>query len=169
MNYSPTTPARRAALLLALAFTLAVGPASAEVVHVNATGGLTLAGVPLALHGYDAVAYFTEGHAVRGNAEFTATHDGAAYRFASAAHKASFAKSPDRYAPQYGGFCAFGVSVGAKFDGDPELFRVVDGKLYLNLNPQIQEKWNGDVDSNIEKADEAWPKIRERAASALNG
>ena len=121
-------------LVAALALTLA-GSLPLGAVHVNASTGMTLAGAPLAIHGYDAVAYFDDGAARIGKAAHTATHGNTAYRFVSEANKKKFESNPARYAPQYGGYCAFGVAVGAKFDGDPTLFRIVDDKLYLNLNP----------------------------------
>lgn len=127
---------------------------------VNTTNGMTLAKAPLAAHGFDSVAYFTESRAVLGSAAHSATHNGAAYRFSSAANKLAFEKNPTAYAPQFGGFCAFGVSVGAKFDGDPRLFKVVGGKLYFNLNSDIQKSWLKDVPGNIRKADVNWTKIR---------
>lgn len=135
--------------------------------HINTSTGMTLAGAPLAIHGYDPVVYFTQGRAQIGKAAYTVKYDGAAYRFASEANKKMFEAQPGRYAPQYGGYCAFGVSVGAKFDGDPTLFRVVDGKLYFNLNPEIQAKWIKDIPGNIAKADHNWTKIRDRAPSEL--
>jgi YHS domain-containing protein len=127
---------------------------------VNTTIGMTAAKAPLAAHGYDPVAFFTQNRAVLGNAAHSAVHNGAAYRFSSEANQRKFERNPEAYAPQYGGFCAFGVSVGAKFDGDPRLFRVVDGKLYFNLNPDIQQSWLKDVPGNIQKADGHWTKIR---------
>lgn len=155
--------------LFATALVLVLGPFSIARAgnHVNTSTGMTLAGAPLAIHGYDPVAYFTEGQARVGKAAFTATYDGAAYRFVSQANKEKFGRSPERYAPQYGGYCAFGVSVGAKFDGDPTLFRVVDGKLYLNLNPDIQAKWQQDIPGNIAKADRSWTQIRDKAPAEL--
>ena len=78
-----------------------------------------------------------------------------------------FEANPGRYAPQYGGYCAFGVSVGAKFDGDPTLFRVVDGKLYFNLNPEIQTKWLKDIYGNIANANGNWAKIRDKSLAEL--
>lgn len=158
----------RTGLAIAAAVLLA-GSASALVAHnhTNTSTGMTLAGAPLAIHGYDPVAYFTEGQARVGKAAFTATHGGAAYRFVSAANKAEFEKSPGRYVPQYGGYCAFGVSVGAKFDGDPTLWRIVSNKLYFNLNPDIQKKWLEDIPGNIAKADQNWARIRDKAPSEL--
>lgn len=135
--------------------------------HVNTSTGMTLAGAPLAIHGYDPVSYVTEGRARIGSAAFTSTHDGAAYRFASKANKERFERNPERYVPEYGGYCAYGVAVGAKFDGDPMLFRVVGGKVYLNLNPEIQDRWLKDIPGNIAKADGKWTTIRDKAPASL--
>ena len=164
-----STATIRAISALAMALVL-VGflPVAYAGHHVNTSTGMTLASAPLAMHGYDAVAYFTEGRARVGKATFTAVHDGAAYRFVSEANKERFEKSPQRYAPQYGGYCAFGVSVGAKFDGDPRLFRIVGGKLYFNLNPEIQSQWIEDIPGNIKKADRNWKQIRNKAVSELS-
>ena len=146
---------------------LALAAPGNAIVDINTSTGMTLAGGPLAIHGYDAVAYFTDGRAVVGQAQYSATHNEAAYRFSSEANKKKFEKNPDRYVPQYGGFCAFGVSVGAKFDGAPRLFKVVDGKLYFNLNREIQKKWLEDVPGNIVKADANWAKIRDKSPMEL--
>lgn len=153
-------------LTAALALTLA-GSLPLGAVHVNASTGMTLAGAPLAIHGYDAVAYFDDGAARIGKAAHTATHGNAAFRFVSEANKKKFESNPARYAPQYGGYCAFGVAVGAKFDGDPTLFRIVDDKLYLNLNTDIQATWQKDIAGNIVKADGNWTQIRDKAPSEL--
>ncbi|ETW94440.1 MAG: hypothetical protein ETSY1_34825 [Candidatus Entotheonella factor] len=135
---------------------------------VNTTQGLTLAGPGLAMRGYDPVAYFTEGKPAIGTATYTATHNGATYRFATEEHLKTFKANPENYVPQYGGFCAFGVTVGAKFDGDPALWKIVDGKLYLNLNPDIQEQWEKDIAGHITKADKGWPTIKDKAAADLS-
>ncbi|MEM7231897.1 MAG: YHS domain-containing (seleno)protein, partial [Planctomycetota bacterium] len=102
-----------------------------------------------------------------GSAKFTVKHNGAAYRFASEANKLVFEENPNAYLPQFGGFCAFGVTVGKKFDGDPRLFALVDGKLYFNLNPDIQKMWSQDAAGNIGKAEGQWSKIRNKSASEL--
>ena len=136
-------------------------------IHTNTSTGLTLTGAPLAIHGYDPVACFTEGQARIGKSAFTATHDGAAYRFVSQSNKDAFEKDPERFAPQYGSFCAFGVSIGAKFDGDPSLWRIVADKLYFNLNPDIQAQWVQDIPGNIAKADQNWAQIRDKAPVEL--
>lgn len=160
LRFAPVVVAA-AALLLGAASPAAAGN------DVNTSTGMTLAGAPLAIHGYDPVAYFTEGKARVGMAKFSATHNDAAYRFVSQANKDAFERNPGRYVPQYGGYCAFGVSVGAKFDGDPTLWRVVDNRLYFNLNPDIQASWLKDIPGNIAKADQNWTRIRDKAPAEL--
>lgn len=139
---------------------------------VNTTAGLVLAdGKPapgLAVHGFDVVAYQSEGKPVRGNAQFAAVHKEATYRFASKANLDAFKANPVRYEPAYGGYCAYGVSVGAKFDGDPNFWKVVDGKLYLNLDSAIQQTWLKDVPGAIKKAEANWPGIKDKLPSQIN-
>ena len=120
-----------------------------------------------AIRGYDPVAYFTQGKPVRGSDKLVHVYRGAAYRFSSEAHLDVFKQDPARYAPQYGGFCAYGVAVGKKFVGDPNVWEVVDGRLYLNLDNKIKGLWVKDVEGNIEKADQAWPEIRAKHYSKL--
>ena len=114
----------------------------------------------LALQGYDPVAYFAEGKPVRGKAEFVARHDGATYRFASAANRDAFAAAPAKYAPQYGGYCAFGMASGYKAPIEPDAWTIVDGKLYLNYNRSVRSRWSSDVPGHVRKADAHWPKLR---------
>src|SRR5262245_19557255 len=114
----------------------------------------------LALQGFDPVAYFTEKKPVRGTAEFTARHEGATYRFASAANRDAFAAAPAKYAPQYGGYCAFGVAAGYKAPIEPDAWTVVDGRLYLNYNQSIRSRWSRDIPGHIRSADTNWPTVR---------
>lgn len=141
-------------------------PAGAETTS-NVSAGLTEKGVPLAAHGYDVVAFFTEGRPVTGVGAYTAVHGGAAYRFANAENLSAFTADSDKYVPQYGGFCAFGVSVGKKFDGNPRLWKIVNGKLYFNLNEEIQAKWLADVPGSIAKADQHWKAIASKRPDQL--
>lgn len=115
---------------------------------------LTFQGI--AIQGYDPVAYFTEGKPVPGDANITATHDGAIYQFTSAEHKTAFEADPDRYAPQYGGYCAYAAAQGAKAPVEPEQFTIVDDKLYLNFNADVRQRWSKDRDAYIGKADAYW-------------
>lgn len=153
--------------LAAAALTVVAGAAAAQGPEVNVSAGLTAKGAPLALRGYDPVSYFTDGGPQPGKAEVATTYQGATYRFASRKNLRRFEGGPRRYAPQYGGFCAYGVSVGAKFDGDPLVWKVVDGKLYLNLNSEIQKAWNADIEGAVKKADAHWTKIRSAAPEEL--
>ena len=122
----------------------------------------------LAMRGIDPVSYFTEGQPLDGLVNITSEHNGAVYRFASEETKATFEADPEKYAPQYGGYCAFGLAMGFKFDGDPDLWRIVDDKLYLNLSPAVQERWQQDIPGFIETAEVNWDTIRDVAASDLN-
>ena len=155
------------AALLSSGLLATAAPAVHAVDEVNVVPGLSIAGAPLALHGYDPVAYFTQGQPVRGSDSLVHVHEGAAYRFSSQDHLDAFKADPARYAPEYGGFCAYGVSVGKKFDGDPRLWKIESGKLYLNLNEEIYETFLEDIDDNIEKADENWTDIEHVAALDL--
>lgn len=162
-----THPFLRGSLLVLVLALATVGGVVAQNPEVNTSAGLTAQGAPLALRGYDPVSYFEEGEPRPGTAEHSAVHEGVTYRFASNKSLRAFEADPDRYLPEYGGFCAYGVSVGAKFDGDPQVWKIVDGKLYLNLNPEIQKAWNQDVSGAIRTADGHWPKIRRAAPESL--
>ncbi len=153
--------------VLALAALAMAGSVSSMANDVNVSTGLTLAGGPLAIHGYDPVAYFTEDRARLGQAVHSVKHADAVYRFVSVANKRKFEANPERYLPQYGGFCAYGTALGAKFDGDPLLFTVVDGKVYFNLNPEILKKWRADIPGYIAKADRQWRQIRDKSPAEL--
>lgn len=113
----------------------------------------------VAIKGYDAVAYFTDGKAVEGSSDHESKWMGATWRFATAANRDAFAKNPQKYAPQYGGYCAFGVSRGYAVGIDPEAWSIVEGKLYLNYNKEVRTEWLKDVPGYIKKADANWPKI----------
>ncbi len=111
----------------------------------------------VAIHGHDPVAYFNDSKPVKGSGEFTFTYKGAEWHFASAANLALFEADPARYAPQYGGHCAYAASKGYFADVDPAAWRVHDGKLYLNYSLKVQKLWGQDVAGNIAKGDRNWP------------
>ena len=113
----------------------------------------------VAIKGYDPVAYFEDRKPVKGDAAYAYQWMGATWRFSSAAHREAFMKDPDRYAPQYGGFCAYGVSEGHTAPVDPEAWSIVGGKLYLNHDKKVREDWRKDTDGRIRKADQNWPKL----------
>lgn len=116
----------------------------------------------LAIEGYDAVAYFTEQRAVEGSAEFETNYKDANWRFSSAANLAAFQADPERYAPQYGGYCAWAVSQNDTASIDPEQFTVHEGKLYLNYNKKISTRWKADKESFIVDADRYWPQLSKK-------
>lgn len=115
----------------------------------------------VAVEGYDPVAYFTEGKPVKGDKDFTFEYQGADFRFASAENLARFKADPAKYAPQYGGYCAWAVAQGKTAKGDASHWRIVDGKLYLNYNKSIQKKWEADTDGFIASANANWPTVLE--------
>jgi hypothetical protein len=113
----------------------------------------------LALEGYDAVSYFEAAQARRGNRNYSFAWQGAQWHFESAAHRDAFAAAPERYAPRYGNYCAFAVSRGTTAHGDPQVWAIVDGQLYLNNNRFAQQLWNEDRPGNIAAADLNWPLL----------
>lgn len=120
-----------------------------------------------AVQGYDVVTYQTSKRPLRGNGNFVATHDSATYQFSSKENLQTFEANPSKYVPAYNGYCAFGVSVGKKFIGDPEVWRVVDGKTYLNLDTGIQNEWLKDVPGRIKTANGKWGKIKNKNPASL--
>ena len=150
--------------LLSMGLALAIVPATIQMAaaetEVNIVEGY-------AVHGYDVVAYFKQGKPVAGDSRFTAQHEGVTYRFSNAEHRDAFTSDPASYAPQYGGYCAFGAAMGRKFDGDPNAWAIVDGKLYLNLNKNIQARWKENVPGFVRGANNNWPLIRSIADAQL--
>lgn len=154
---------------LSLALTIAVG-------SLGATGAMAFDETSTAsinvdqgviLQGYDAVAYQTESKPVKGDAQYSASYQGATYHFASAANRDAFRADPAKYAPAYGGFCAMGAALGKKLDIDPTQFKVVDGRLYLNVNADVFKKWSENVPGNIQNANANWPTIADKAPNSL--
>lgn len=121
----------------------------------------------LAIKGYDPVAYFTDAGAVQGNPQFSATYKNAIYHFASSENRDQFKADPQAFAPQYGGYCAFGVAMGKKFETDPQAWKIEDGKLYLNLDKTVQQRWLEDTQGFIQDANTNWTSIKTVAADKL--
>ena len=121
----------------------------------------------LAMQGYDPVAYFTDGAPAKGSYKITTVFNDATYRFASEEHKAQFEANPEAYLPAYGGYCAFGTAMGFKFDGDPEYWKIVDNKLYLNLSKDIQTRWEGNIPGFVQDANGHWENIADVEPAAL--
>lgn len=112
-----------------------------------------------AIKGYDPVAYFTEGKAVKGSKAFTYAYKGATWRFATAEHRDLFAATPTKYEPQYGGWCAYAMADGKKVKIDPNAWQIHDGKLYLNYNAKIQNIWISERAKRIADADANWNQM----------
>ncbi len=112
-----------------------------------------------ALSGFDPVAFFADAKPVNGSPFISAEHQGATYFFASEDHKKLFTATPAKYAPQFGGFCAFGVALDKLFPVDISTWQVRDGKLYLNLNSDIFKKFNADFAGNVATANKNWPGL----------
>jgi YHS domain-containing protein len=108
--------------------------------------------------GYDVVSY-TQGVPKKGDAKFAVSHDGAQWYFASAENMKAFQSDPAKFAPAFGGYCAYAVANGVTAKGDPELWKIVDGKLYFNFNKQAQSRWNEDIPGNIASGNANWPKV----------
>ncbi|MEO0813456.1 MAG: YHS domain-containing (seleno)protein [Myxococcota bacterium] len=116
----------------------------------------------IAIRGYDTVAYFEDGRPVKGSPEHQVSWKGATWLFASAQHKATFEQNPAKWAPQFGGWCAYAVANGRKAKTEPDAFTIVDGKLYLNYDLKIQSKWRSNQAAFIKKGHANWPSLRER-------
>jgi YHS domain-containing protein len=112
-----------------------------------------------AVSGYDVVAYFTEGKPTKGNKKFSTEYQGANWLFSNAVNLAAFKANPESYAPQYGGYCAWAVAQNKTASAEPDLWKIVDGKLYLNYNEDVQTNWEEDIAGFINKADKNWPAV----------
>ncbi len=112
-----------------------------------------------AVGGYDPVSYFTEGKAIIGNQTITHKYQGATWRFSTTANRDAFKAAPEKYAPQYGGYCAWAVSQGYTAKGDPHAWKIHNGKLYLNYNKSVQATWAKNIPANVKKGDNNWPKV----------
>lgn len=140
-------------LLLSFAATTLLAETK-SLLNVNKNG--------LALQGYDPVAFFTENKPVKGKPEFKFAHQGATYLFASAENKMRFEKEPEKYAPAFGGFCAYGVSRNKLVEIDPEAFQIVDGHLLLQYSKGVRSDFNKDVEGNLSRAKSNWPALVEK-------
>jgi len=138
-------------LLVVLSFVSCTRTAAVAPVNATTDG--------IAIKGYDPVAYFTQNRPVHGSAEFEYLWNGAKWRFGSQEDRDLFKSDPEKYAPKYGGYCAYAVSQGKTADIEPDAWTVLEGKLYLNLNKDVQRLWEKDMRGYIKKADENWPRM----------
>jgi hypothetical protein len=155
--------------------TLAAATLAAAFAPAALAGPQYVDGSGFAVSGFDVVAYFDAGEIpvgqpqpapVPGRTNLTAAHNGATFAFASEANRARFLADPAAFAPQFDGHCAFGVTKGGKVPGDPQLWRIVDGKLYLNLQKSVAEMWEADIPGNLVAAAGNWPGLDPQPASA---
>ncbi|KAF0228278.1 MAG: hypothetical protein FD175_2059 [Beijerinckiaceae bacterium] len=170
MANATKTILRRSVLALGLGLAVVATPinlGTAFAYDEGSESAINVDGKGIALRGYDPVAYFTLGKPTPGDAKFTAKHDGATYHFASATTRDAFTREPAKFAPAFGGYCAMGAVFEKKLDGDPNLWKIVDGKLYLNVGEPAQKRWLEDTKGNISKAAVNWPKIRDKAPKEL--
>ncbi|MCA1754032.1 MAG: YHS domain-containing protein [Spirochaeta sp.] len=157
-NGTLSTPARAARVVL-VAMTLIFLPtvwALAGGQHegvINTTEGV-------AIEGYDAVAYHTLGEPTEGSPQFSAEWDGATWHFSSAENQELFAADPERYAPHYGGYCSQAAAQDQVAAGDPEIWTIEEGRLFLNYNSRYQRRFRSELTENIAKADANWPALR---------
>ncbi len=147
-----------AGALLAISLATSAMAAGPEL-NVTPTG--------LAMRGYDPVSYHMEGGPKPGDFGISVVYEGATYRFATEENKKKFEATPAAFAPQYGGYCAMGAVFGKKFDGDPNVWKIVDGKLYLNVAPAVATKWSEDIAANIKTADVKWTEIKSKKVEEL--
>lgn len=137
--------------------------ASNELLVIEAAKRPVFVGVDggnVAVSGYDVTSYFTaDGTPAKGSEEFAVQYGDAVYHFASAENKEKFIADPAAFVPQYGGHCAWAMASGKLAPGDPTLAKIVDGKLYLNFNTDVQKDWNSDIPGYLEKSEAAWPTI----------
>lgn len=136
-----------AIMLLGASFASAAGVVNADS-HSN-----------VALQAYDPVAFFTAGMPVKGSPFISAVHDGHTYLFASEEHKAEFKGNPEKYLPVYGGYCAFGVSIGKFFPVEIDTWEIIDGRLVLQFSRDIKKTFAEDKAANLRKANANWPEL----------
>lgn len=152
-------PGKKWRWVQALTFILAVGAAvSPAIAEAGTFYNVTWRGV--AVKGYDPVAYFTDEKPVKGKQMYELEWQGARWRFANDRNRETFRADPERYAPRYGGYCAYGIAVGGLYNIKPEAWSIVDGRLYLNKNLEVRETWKQDIPGYIERADANWPGLK---------
>jgi YHS domain-containing protein len=120
-----------------------------------------------AMGGYDPVSYFESDNPIRGNDHYSAVYNGGTYLFVNKTHKKMFEANPKKYAPQFGGYCAYGVAKGKKFYSDPTTWAIINRKLYLNLDKNIQKKWSNGMKNHIAQARTNWKDIEHKDPSEL--
>jgi YHS domain-containing protein len=171
MKLNPSRVFARSAAVLAvsaLVATLNFGSATvAEAYDVNSPASINVDAKGVILRGFDATSYSADSKPVAGSSEYSAAAGGATYLFSSAAARDAFAANPEKYEPAFGGFCVVGAALNKKLDGDPEIFRILDGKLYLFVSQEAVEVWDKDPAGTLAKANANWPGISDKTPSSL--
>jgi hypothetical protein len=134
---------------------------------VNSTAAINVDADGVILRGVDATSYAAGGAPVAGSADFTAEVGGAIYKFATAAARDSFVATPEAFEPAFGGFCATGAALGKKLDGDPAIFRIFEGELYLFVSEDAVALWDKDPVGTLAKANANWPGIMDKTPASL--
>jgi len=145
---------KRAIVLMSFLFSISIAATAQKSEVFNTSDG--------AIHGYDPVAYFKEHKPVKGNDKYSLTWKSANWHFASQQNLDAFKANPDMYAPQYGGYCAYGLATGHKATTEPDAWLISDGKLYLNYNKDVQAKWKMKQAEYIQTANKNWPAIKDK-------
>jgi len=157
--YRYSSPRRRAlALITSLAASIVIAPTQ---VHAAKDSIYTKLLSNMAVEGHDTVAYFTQGKPVKGLSNFSTEYKGATWQFASQENLDLFLSDPEKYAPAYGGYCAYAVAQGYTAKGDPEQWEIHENRLYLNFNASIQTRWSADKLDYIAKSESNWPGVLE--------
>ncbi|HEV2763384.1 MAG TPA: YHS domain-containing (seleno)protein [Pyrinomonadaceae bacterium] len=153
--------ARKTLPVVALIIAIAAAVGAFSMMRAQGVQPVNKTAAGLALRGYDAVAYFREGRAVEGRAEFEHSWNGARWLFASGSNRDAFAREPEAFAPQYGGYCSYAVAHGYTADGDPLAWKVMGGKLYLNYSVEVRQIWEQDITGHVRRGDLNWPRFLE--------
>lgn len=149
--------------ILAAAILVALSPAAAHAVPSQPAPLVSATDEGIAIGGYDAISYFSDGGPIPGSSAFEHRWNGAVWRFASLEARERFAANPEAFAPQFGGYCAWAVSQNYLAPGDPEVWRIVDGRLYLNFNERAKQLWEADLEAAIDQGRKNWPTVLEKA------
>ncbi|MGL4439853.1 MAG: YHS domain-containing (seleno)protein [Bosea sp. (in: a-proteobacteria)] len=159
----PATVVRRAALIgIGVAGLTALGLSVSWILPVAGSEIFTDLVRGVGAGGYDVVAYFSAGRPVAGSAQITHPWNGAVWRFSNMANRDAFAAAPERYAPAYGGHCSWAAAQGYKAKGDPNNWKIVGGRLFLNYNADVQKTWETNIPGFIASADSNWPGLRQK-------
>lgn len=148
-------------LLMAAIVALTMLPIQTQISHAAKSQIYSNSSTGIAINGYDPVAYFTQQKAVEGNAKHALKWKGATWHFSSAQNKAMFEATPTKFAPQFGGYCAYAVSYGSTATTEPTAWSIVKNKLYLNYSVGVKRRWDTDQKGYIKKANKNWPNVLE--------